>query len=92
MEENWESFFFFRGEFGEDKIDVADFLAKFVVPCAETKARKIFGFEAFDDGFESVIAASGATFAKTESVEGEIEIVADDKDAFFGNLVEVFEG
>ncbi len=51
FEDFWELGFFFRGEFREHKIDVADFFTEFVVPCPEAKTREIFRAEVRDNGF-----------------------------------------
>ena len=52
--------FFCVGEATQDKVDVADFLAEFVVAGAKAEAGEVFCAEVGDDGLEAVVAASGA--------------------------------
>ena len=62
--------FFFIGEFREDEVDVADFFAERVVPCAEAEAWEVFGAEVGDDGFEAVVAAGRAFLSFADGAEG----------------------
>lgn len=89
--ESGEGGFFLGGKAAEDEIDVAKFLAEFVVPCAEAKTWKIGGAEIFGDGFEAVVAAGAAFGAVAEAVERQVKIVADDEDVFERDFVEIDE-
>ena len=80
-EEGGEGGAFFGGEFGEDEVSVADFLAERGIG-AESEAGKLIGAEMFNNGFEAVVATGGAFFFEAESAEGESEVVADDQNVF----------
>lgn len=44
------------------------------------------------DGFEAIVATGGATHAVAESAEGDVEIITDDEDIFWGDFVVIREG
>lgn len=87
--EGGEGGFFLGSEAAKNEIDVAEFLAEFVVPGAEAETRKVSRMEVFGDGFEAVVAAAAAFGAIAKTVEGQVKIVADDKDVFEGDFVEI---
>lgn len=66
-------------------------MAEFVVPRAEAEAREIGRMEIFGDGLEAVVTTAAAFGAVAETVEWEIEIVADDEDVLEGDFVEIGE-
>lgn len=90
-EEGRESGFFLGGKAAENEIDVAEFLAEFIVPGAEAKTRKIGSMERFGDGFETVVAAGAALGAVAEAAERQIKIITNDQDVFEGDFVEIGE-
>ena len=51
FEDFGELLFFFRREFREDEVDVADLFAECIVPCSEAEAGEVFGAKVGDDGF-----------------------------------------
>lgn len=62
-----------------------------VVVSAEAEAGEVFSAEVGDDGFEAIIAASGAFLAEAELAEGEIEVVADHEDVGGSDFVKTSE-
>ena len=61
--------FFFFGEFAKDEVDVTEFFAEGIVPCAEAESGEVFRAEVGDDGFEAIVAASGAVLSFAELAE-----------------------
>lgn len=79
-EEVGEEGFFLGSEAGEDEVDVAELCAELGVVSAEAEAGEIVGAEVVRNGFEAVVAATGAFGAVADGLERQVEIVADGED------------
>ncbi len=86
-----EFFFFFFREVAEDEVGIAQFGTESVVVSAEAEAGEVFCAEMLDDGFEAVVAASGAFLTGAKLAEGEVEIVTDGEDVGGRDFIEVGE-
>ena len=89
FEEVRELGFFTFGKFGEDEVDIADFFSQSVISCPEAKPWEVLGAKILNDRFKTVVAAGGAMSALTDFTELEVEIVADDKNILWRDLIKV---
>lgn len=91
LENIGESFSFVGGEFTEDKLRVAESSADVGIIRADTEAGEIASAEGGSDGFEAVIAATGAFGAVADLAEIKVKIVADDEEVGEAKFVKMDE-
>lgn len=75
----------------EDEVDIAEFGADCGVVRAEAEAGEVFGAEVGGDGFQAVVPSARAFSAETGLAERQVEIIANDRDVFGWDFVEMGE-
>lgn len=84
-------FLFFGREATKDEFDIAKGGTEAAIVSAKTKTWKIGATEMASDGFESIIATTGAFGAIADFSEWEVEVIANYKDIARGDFVKIKE-